>query len=180
MSPPVQLLKTVSFFRDLRVRWIYPFLLFFYPRVNNYTSNFFQGLKCEGCGLNFHKRCVFKIPNDCSYKKKRRSSYVGSIGSCSSLTPSSSVPGVASTDGVFLIPPNRDGSVSPSTTKKERSTSMIAGTNLGTNLGLKFPFLEFQKHGVISSSFSTATTVSSGCKSIGSSNKGFLRGCLSI
>ena len=29
-----------------------------------------QGLKCEYCGLNFHKRCVFKIPNDCSQKKK--------------------------------------------------------------------------------------------------------------
>lgn len=25
-----------------------------------------QGLKCEGCGLNFHKRCVVKIPNNCS------------------------------------------------------------------------------------------------------------------
>ena len=32
---------------------------------------FKQGLKCEYCGLNFHKRCVFKIPNDCSQKKKR-------------------------------------------------------------------------------------------------------------
>ena len=29
-----------------------------------------KGLKCEYCGLNFHKRCVFKIPNDCSQKKK--------------------------------------------------------------------------------------------------------------
>uniref|UniRef100_A0A8C1X2X3 protein kinase C n=1 Tax=Cyprinus carpio TaxID=7962 RepID=A0A8C1X2X3_CYPCA len=25
-----------------------------------------QGLKCEGCGLDFHKRCVLKLPNDCS------------------------------------------------------------------------------------------------------------------
>lgn len=90
---------------------------------------FKQGLKCEGCGLNFHKRCVFKIPNDCSYKKKRRGSFT-SFSSGSSLTPSSSVPGTGpSTDGVFLIPPTRDGSVSPSTAKKERSTSMIAGIN---------------------------------------------------
>jgi protein kinase D len=47
-----------------------------------------QGLKCDFCGLNFHKRCVFKIPNDCTYrKKKRRSSFVGSVilGSTSSL-----------------------------------------------------------------------------------------------
>ena len=35
---------------------------------------------------------------------------------------------LVSTDGVFLMPPNaRDGSVSPGTAKKERSTSMIAG-----------------------------------------------------
>ncbi|XP_007563644.1 protein kinase D4 [Poecilia formosa] len=25
-----------------------------------------QGLKCEGCGLDFHKRCAFLLPNDCS------------------------------------------------------------------------------------------------------------------
>ncbi|XP_056021625.1 serine/threonine-protein kinase D1-like isoform X5 [Ostrea edulis] len=33
-----------------------------------------QGLKCEGCGLNFHKRCAFKIPNNCSYDRQRRPS----------------------------------------------------------------------------------------------------------
>ena len=32
------------------------------------------------CGLSFHKRCVYKIPNNCSYTRSRRSS--------SSLTPS--------------------------------------------------------------------------------------------
>jgi len=88
---------------------------------------FKQGLKCEGCGLNFHKRCVFKIPNDCSYsRKKRQNSFVGSVGSGSSvsLAVSSSV-GAASCDGNFLAPPARDGSVSPST--KQRSTSMIGG-----------------------------------------------------
>uniref|UniRef100_A0AAQ6AAQ9 Serine/threonine-protein kinase n=1 Tax=Amphiprion ocellaris TaxID=80972 RepID=A0AAQ6AAQ9_AMPOC len=35
-----------------------------------------QGLKCEGCGLNYHKRCAFKIPNNCSGVKKRRLSNV--------------------------------------------------------------------------------------------------------
>ncbi|XP_051901273.1 serine/threonine-protein kinase D3-like isoform X6 [Pristis pectinata] len=25
-----------------------------------------QGLRCEGCGLDFHKRCAYKIPNNCS------------------------------------------------------------------------------------------------------------------
>ncbi|XP_078452218.1 serine/threonine-protein kinase D3-like [Lampetra fluviatilis] len=33
-----------------------------------------QGLKCEGCGLNYHKRCAFKIPNNCSGMRKRRQS----------------------------------------------------------------------------------------------------------
>ncbi|XP_073816021.1 serine/threonine-protein kinase D3 isoform X2 [Musca autumnalis] len=25
-----------------------------------------QGLKCDGCGQNYHKRCVVKIPNNCN------------------------------------------------------------------------------------------------------------------
>lgn len=33
-----------------------------------------QGLKCEGCGLNFHKRCAYKIPNNCTYARRRRTS----------------------------------------------------------------------------------------------------------
>ena len=70
---------------------------------------FKQGLKCENCGLNFHKRCVFKIPNDCSHsRKKRRSSFVGTIsGSSIALSASTSV-GATSYDGMisfFLKPP---------------------------------------------------------------------------
>lgn len=30
-----------------------------------------QGLKCEGCGQNFHKRCAYKIPNNCTYTRRR-------------------------------------------------------------------------------------------------------------
>ncbi|ELU04274.1 hypothetical protein CAPTEDRAFT_105698 [Capitella teleta] len=33
-----------------------------------------QGLKCDGCGLNFHKRCAYKIPNNCDYTRRRRAS----------------------------------------------------------------------------------------------------------
>ncbi|KAH9489446.1 Serine/threonine-protein kinase D3 [Bulinus truncatus] len=33
-----------------------------------------QGLKCEGCGLNFHKRCAYKIPNNCAHDRFRRHS----------------------------------------------------------------------------------------------------------
>ncbi|MGH0180177.1 UNVERIFIED_CONTAM: hypothetical protein FKN15_009435, partial [Acipenser sinensis] len=46
-----------------------------------------QGLKCEGCGLNYHKRCAFKIPNNCSGIRKRRLSNL----SLTSLTTSRSV-----------------------------------------------------------------------------------------
>ncbi|XP_003747755.2 serine/threonine-protein kinase D3-like [Galendromus occidentalis] len=34
-----------------------------------------QGLKCEGCGQNYHKRCAYKIPNNCTHIKRRRSSF---------------------------------------------------------------------------------------------------------
>ncbi|XP_022050478.1 serine/threonine-protein kinase D3 isoform X2 [Acanthochromis polyacanthus] len=44
-----------------------------------------QGLKCEGCGLNYHKRCAFKIPNNCSGVKKRRLSNVSLPGSIMSV-----------------------------------------------------------------------------------------------
>ncbi|CAK6978792.1 serine/threonine-protein kinase D3-like isoform X2 [Scomber scombrus] len=44
-----------------------------------------QGLKCEGCGLNYHKRCAFKIPNNCSGVKKRRLSNVSLSGAVMSV-----------------------------------------------------------------------------------------------
>uniref|UniRef100_A0A665UKN4 Serine/threonine-protein kinase n=1 Tax=Echeneis naucrates TaxID=173247 RepID=A0A665UKN4_ECHNA len=44
-----------------------------------------QGLKCDGCGLNYHKRCAFKIPNNCSGVKKRRLSNVSLPGSSFTL-----------------------------------------------------------------------------------------------
>ncbi|XP_078062841.1 serine/threonine-protein kinase D2-like, partial [Mustelus asterias] len=48
-----------------------------------------QGLKCDGCGLNYHKRCAFSIPNNCSGARKRRlsnTSLTGSITSRLSVT----------------------------------------------------------------------------------------------
>uniref|UniRef100_A0A674AR38 Serine/threonine-protein kinase n=1 Tax=Salmo trutta TaxID=8032 RepID=A0A674AR38_SALTR len=44
-----------------------------------------QGLKCEGCGLNYHKRCAFKIPNNCSGVRKRRLSNVSLPGTVLSV-----------------------------------------------------------------------------------------------
>ncbi len=36
-----------------------------------------QGLKCEGCGVNCHKRCAYKIPNNCTNTRRRKSSSQG-------------------------------------------------------------------------------------------------------
>ncbi|PSN49780.1 Serine/threonine-protein kinase D1 [Blattella germanica] len=63
-----------------------------------------QGLKCEGCGLNFHKRCVVKIPNNCtsSTRGRRPSSNLqvprspSDTGSTSSLTSASDESGLVS------------------------------------------------------------------------------------
>uniref|UniRef100_A0A4X1T305 Serine/threonine-protein kinase n=1 Tax=Sus scrofa TaxID=9823 RepID=A0A4X1T305_PIG len=55
-----------------------------------------QGLKCEGCGLNYHKRCAFKIPNNCSGVRKRRLSNVSLPG------PGLSVPRPLQTEYVAL------------------------------------------------------------------------------
>lgn len=35
---------------------------------------------CPGCGLNYHKRCAFKIPNNCSGVRRRRPSNVSLTG----------------------------------------------------------------------------------------------------
>lgn len=43
-----------------------------------------QGLKCDGCGLNYHKRCAFSIPNNCSGARKRRLSNTSLSGSFNS------------------------------------------------------------------------------------------------
>ena len=59
---------------------------------------------------------------------------------------SSSV-GAASCDGNFLVPPNRDGSVSPILGKRERSTSVIAGMLLLLLLLLLLLWLLFGHNG---------------------------------
>ncbi|XP_075997594.1 serine/threonine-protein kinase D2 isoform X2 [Genypterus blacodes] len=59
-----------------------------------------QGLKCDGCGLNYHKRCAFSIPNNCSGARKRRLSTTSLTSSQSlrlSNTESLSSVGTAST-----------------------------------------------------------------------------------
>ncbi|KAI5634576.1 phorbol esters/diacylglycerol binding domain (C1 domain) domain-containing protein [Phthorimaea operculella] len=44
-----------------------------------------QGLKCEGCGLNYHKRCAVKVPSNCTAPPNavRRPTAPGGTGSAS-------------------------------------------------------------------------------------------------
>lgn len=50
-----------------------------------------QDLTCDrvscpvGCGLNYHKRCAFKIPNNCSGARKRRLSNISLPGAILSV-----------------------------------------------------------------------------------------------
>uniref|UniRef100_A0A8D3BW22 Serine/threonine-protein kinase n=1 Tax=Scophthalmus maximus TaxID=52904 RepID=A0A8D3BW22_SCOMX len=64
-----------------------------------------QGLKCEGCGLNYHKRCAFKIPNNCSGVRRRRASNVsltgGLVNLCRPLSAEPSPPHYA--DDALLL-----------------------------------------------------------------------------
>ncbi|XP_063040561.1 serine/threonine-protein kinase D3 isoform X2 [Engraulis encrasicolus] len=60
-----------------------------------------QGLKCEGCGLNYHKRCAFKIPNNCSGVRKRRLSNVSLPG------PSLSLPRPATLESIVVCQEER-------------------------------------------------------------------------
>nr|XP_028577389.1 serine/threonine-protein kinase D1 isoform X2 [Podarcis muralis] len=62
-----------------------------------------QGLKCEGCGLNYHKRCAFKIPNNCSCVRKRRLSNVSLTGLSNIRTVSAEL-SPTTTDETLLIP----------------------------------------------------------------------------
>ncbi|XP_063222839.1 serine/threonine-protein kinase D1 [Bacillus rossius redtenbacheri] len=67
-----------------------------------------QGLKCEGCGLNFHKRCVIKIPNNCSYTilngKRRRSSTLHVPRSPSDTGSTSSIASTSDENGLLQLP----------------------------------------------------------------------------
>ncbi|XP_051579370.1 serine/threonine-protein kinase D1-like isoform X1 [Myxocyprinus asiaticus] len=73
-----------------------------------------QGLKCEGCGLNYHKRCAFKIPNNCSGIRKRRLSNVSLTGLTNTRSVSAE-PSPSTSDEALLSP------VSPSMEQKTPS-----------------------------------------------------------
>uniref|UniRef100_A0A672IMS1 Serine/threonine-protein kinase n=1 Tax=Salarias fasciatus TaxID=181472 RepID=A0A672IMS1_SALFA len=72
-----------------------------------------QGLKCDGCGLNYHKRCAFSIPNNCSGARKRRLSTT-SLSSSQSLR-------LSTTDSVSTCA--EDASLTRSNTQMPRTPS---------------------------------------------------------
>ncbi|GBM48790.1 Serine/threonine-protein kinase D3 [Araneus ventricosus] len=74
-----------------------------------------QGLKCEGCGLSFHKRCVYKIPNNCTHARRRRSS---------TYLP---IPNQSDQVGVSLSIPNMTLFQPPSPNRNRKSPSLPPG-----------------------------------------------------
>lgn len=78
-----------------------------------------QGLKCEGCGLNFHKRCAYKIPNNCSHARRRRSST-----SMYPRSPTEAVQRTASSAATFSDDHNSLLATSPAREKRSPSLNM--------------------------------------------------------
>lgn len=80
-----------------------------------------QGLKCDGCGLNYHKRCAFSIPNNCSGARKRRlsstslaSGHSVRLGSSESLPCTAEELSRSTTDLLPRRPPSSSSSSSSS------------------------------------------------------------------
>uniref|UniRef100_S4R9R9 Uncharacterized protein n=1 Tax=Petromyzon marinus TaxID=7757 RepID=S4R9R9_PETMA len=73
---------------------------------------------CEGCGLNYHKRCAFKIPNNCSGMRKRRQS----THSTGSSDDSCSLFGIS--QSVIWLAPNNTLSTTMLTFKRSDSTPL--------------------------------------------------------
>ncbi|KAL0114046.1 hypothetical protein PUN28_011397 [Cardiocondyla obscurior] len=93
-----------------------------------------QGLKCEGCGMNYHKRCVIKVPNNCSQadaSQRRRSSAMLNVprspsqGSTSSLT--SNTDDNHSSNSTLNTSQNNSTLAIPSIMAPKQSSSPILG-----------------------------------------------------
>ncbi|XP_071576678.1 serine/threonine-protein kinase D3 isoform X1 [Temnothorax nylanderi] len=92
-----------------------------------------QGLKCEGCGMNYHKRCVIKVPNNCSQdaSQRRRSSAMLNVprspsqGSTSSLT--SNTDDNYSSNSTLNTSQNNSTLAIPSILAPKQSSSPILG-----------------------------------------------------
>ncbi|KAB7493727.1 Serine/threonine-protein kinase D1 [Armadillidium nasatum] len=93
--------------------------------TNHYSYIIFTVIYVTGCGLNFHKRCAFKIPNNCSYARNRRTSvqtiHPSPSGSTSSLTEPSLMDNGVMKDGSGLSVTSTTSS--PNMIKSNRSPS---------------------------------------------------------
>lgn len=118
-------LSALTTMEDLQIR---PHVLY----VHSYKSPHFcdfcgemlfglvkQGLKCEGCGLNYHKRCAYKIPNNCNYTRRRRLS----SGSSNQGSPSTTEPQMS----LLALPSNSSRTES---SRNSRSKSWSGGRPL--------------------------------------------------
>lgn len=59
----------------------------------------------SGCGLNYHKRCAFKIPNNCSGVRRRRLSNVSLTGLSTVRTASAELSTSAPDEPLLVWPP---------------------------------------------------------------------------
>ena len=60
------------------------------PKVMLNNTNLCQGLKCEFCDQNYHKKCIIKIPNNCSHLQEAAAAALPKSPSDSTSTSSSS------------------------------------------------------------------------------------------
>ncbi|XP_013409861.1 serine/threonine-protein kinase D3 isoform X3 [Lingula anatina] len=80
-----------------------------------------QGLKCDGCGLNFHKRCAYKIPNNCSRDRERGRRGSGTSNNSFSLPRSPSE--YSDKEGLGLLLSGSQTSLSSAEGRTNRSKS---------------------------------------------------------
>lgn len=78
-----------------------------------------QGLKCEGCGGNFHKRCAMKIPNNCNESRLRSDTSKSTLSVPRKYSDAASISSNASSNDTFYsafteVPSPQTASPSPS------------------------------------------------------------------
>ncbi|KAL1461900.1 hypothetical protein WDU94_013763 [Cyamophila willieti] len=98
-----------------------------------------QGLKCEGCSLNFHKRCVVKIPNNCTSSYKHRRSSTLHVPHSTSETGSNS--SIASDDSNYTSSSfsTKPSSRSPSLTSRSDGGTITSPMGMTSPCGLNIP-----------------------------------------
>lgn len=81
-----------------------------------------QGIKCEGCGGNYHKKCAFKIPNNCSDSRHRNSASGLNMALHSHTLPRPASQISGPNDSAFLIQHSNSFSESLPSSRDRRAT----------------------------------------------------------